>query len=256
VDADPILIGIHGVKRAGKDTTAQFIKDWGLRFEPARLVVQRGFADKAKLAFARQFFPRITEPEAIKWMDEYKDTDAKVVVEFPQRPSQHVVEVEFRLCMAQFSTQGARDVYGWDHWADQLLPLAPTERNPEGWRGNFLVPPRNADEDPYGFADVAAITDLRFENEMERIKELGGLTVKIRRHDAEQAVIEEARARGRDVHESELGIPDDQFDVVINNNTNDMDYARRSTVLLMEEIYRNGIASIRRGNPLPWVIGL
>jgi hypothetical protein len=281
MEGDPALIALHSVKGAGKDTTFQFIQDWcGKRPDPAPSAVRRGFADKAKWAYMRQWVPGCTEQWAIAFVDQWKnDPEATCAGIFTDpedgitlsdsrldnkegitgrdeedSPLYFIPPVIFRQHMAQFATESARDIYGMDHWADQVLPLEPTDRNPEGWRGSFMVPPRTAEEDPYSFAHFAVMTDMRFENELLRVRELGGLNVKIKRRDAEQAVIEEAELQGRKVHESELGLPDEWFDVVLNNNDNNMDNAYRRTAHMMHEIDYNGIASIKRGVPIPWVL--
>jgi hypothetical protein len=250
MEGDPALIALHGVKGAGKDTAFDFIVKWCAGRSQPLSAVRRGFGDKVKWAFARQFFPQISEEDAIKWANEFKNSDRifrvpGVIV--------YSVDVTFRQAIAQFATESARDIYGWDFWVDQVLPLEPTDKHPEGWRGHFMVPPRTVEDDPYSFAHYAVMTDLRFPNEMERIRALGGLTVKVKRRVAEQAVIEEAECQGRDVHESELGLPDDMFDVVINNDR-DLDDLYRSVVLLAHEVDYNGIASIKRGVPIPWRI--
>lgn len=252
MEGDPALIALHGVKGAGKDTAFDFIMKWCAGRSQPLSAVKRGFADKVKLAFARQFFPTITEPEAIKWVDKYKESDRHIT--FPSAVGNgSPVMIPFRLAVARFATESARDIYGLDFWADQVLPLEPTDRNPEGWRGSFMVLPRSSEEDPYSFAHFAVMTDLRFPNEMERIRALEGLTVKIKRRTAERAVIAEAKRQGREVHESEFGLPDDMFDVIITNDR-DFDDLYRSVALLMHEIDYNGIASIKRGVPIPWRI--
>jgi hypothetical protein len=253
----PILIGIHGVKRAGKDTTATFIREWVKRptsSDPALSVVKRGFADKAKWAYARQFFPDCTMAEGIAWVDRYKET--KRLIQFPDNDEGATVSLPFRLHMAQFATDSARDIYGKDHWVDQLLPLRGTSSLAirSGWWDEFLVEPGEGRFHGQGVADICLITDNRFENELARIEAVGGLKVKVKRRDAELAVIEEARREGREVHSSELGLPDEMFDVVLVNDDNNMDNSRRRTFQLMGEIESNGIASIRAGTPLPWVI--
>ena len=280
MEGDPALIALHSVKGAGKDTTFRFIQEWcAKRSDPAPSAVRRGFADKAKWAYMRQWVPNCTEQWAIDFVDQWKNdpeatcagifADEEGILlsdthkddntditgkELEDSPLYFIPPVIFRQHMAQFATESARDIYGLDHWADQVLPLEPTNRNPEGWRGSFLVPPRTAEEDPYSFAHFAVMTDMRFLNELERVRALGGLNVKIRRHDAEQAVIMEAQSQGREIHESELGLPDELFDVVINNDNNNMDDARRRTFHMMHEIDHNSIASIKRGVPIPWVL--
>lgn len=224
----PILIGLHGVKRSGKNTTARFIADWAGEQSPALSALERGFADKAKLAFSRQFFPRITLEDAIKWVDTYKDSS--VCIKYPMYAVGGITrseDVPFRQALAQFATEGGRDIYGEDHWVDQLLP----EGGDELWHWpNYLFNfAWKADENNYECADFCLITDLRFKNEVERIHKLGGLCWKIRRKNAEDAVIAEARQQGREVHRSELGLPDDLFDVIINNDDNDLVAAERRT---------------------------
>lgn len=223
----PILIGIHGVKRAGKDTTADFIQKRAALFEPALFVVRHGFADKAKLAFARQYFPEITIDQALRWVDDFKEDPSAYfgVPVFGLESNPDVLTVRFRDALAQFCTEGGRDIYGDNFWVDQLLPFDPFDPT------NFLTWYRNFDQ-----ADICLITDLRFENEVERIKRLGGYVWKIKRKDAEDAVIAEALAKGRDVHRSELGLPDSMFDIVIDNSDNDLKKAEVVTIRKLEQV--------------------
>jgi hypothetical protein len=201
VERQPLLVGFHGVKRSGKDTAASFLEEWarGRSFSVAR----HGFADYAKWAFARQFYPAITMPDAIAWVDEHKDKGRRIA--FPSYlPKNSFDTVDFRQCVAQFATEGARLIYGDDHWVDLLLP---EERwgFPATWWDNFMDGNRSA--------DFCAITDMRFDNELARIRKLGGVNVKIRRTPAEEAVLAQTS-----IHESELGIPDQEFDYVVPND--------------------------------------
>lgn len=233
-----ILIGLHGVKRAGKDTTADFFTEFAEASDPALSVVRRGFADKGKWAFMRQFIPNISMSDAIKIVDRFKeDEEAFLTYPFVNIVSgdiQHAT-ITFRNALAQFCTEGGRDVYGLDHWVDQLLPLDFDKLWPQyqAWQMSFV---RKLDENSAAPADVCLIRDLRFDNEMERIARCGGVKVKIRRKDAEDAVIEEAKRQGREVHRSELGIPDEQFDFVINNDDNDLALAKERSREVWEAI--------------------
>jgi thymidylate kinase len=234
---DPILIGIAGVKGAGKDTTADFIEEFAANSLPALSVRRRGFGDKVKWAFARQFFPEISIEDAIAWCNKYKNSSNGIVV-----PKYVVSEkgiefdrvfVPFRDALAQFATEGARDIYGLDHWVNQLLP----EGHDRYWNGSVIwheefseqwIVERN-ERVIFIPPDICVITDLRFENELRRIHSLKGVCCKIHRKDAEDAVIEEARQAGREVHRSELGMPDEMFDIVIDNSDNDMKKAKQRT---------------------------
>lgn len=239
----PVLIGLHGVKRAGKNTTADFIEEIAAGFDPALSVRQRGFADKAKWAYARQWFPGITMDDAIAWFDAYKDDPEYEAVLWQHDAGITIREkrAQIRQHMAQFSTDSARDIYGFDFWVDQLLPLARTFNEhdlPVGsrWYDSFLIDLGNDVDMQIRAADLCVITDVRFENEVERIKTLGGSAIKIKRRDAEQAVIEEACRQNRDVHRSELGLPDELFDYVIDNSDNDMKEAKRRTYRVLWSI--------------------
>jgi hypothetical protein len=260
---EPRLIALHGARGAGKDTTYDFMVKWCAKSDPALSAVRRGFADKMKWAYMRQWVPDCTMEWAINFIDQWKnDPDATCIgvhVEITgdqawAKSNVFIPGVNFRDHMNQFATESAREVYGDDHWVDQVLPLAPTPHNPEGWRGNFLVPPRTANEDPYSFAHFAVITDLRAYNELGRVKELGGLCVKIKRRDAEKAEAAYYESRGLPRHLFAQELPDEEFHVVINNDNNNMDDAYVRTAHLMHEIDYNGIASIKRGRPIPWRI--
>jgi hypothetical protein len=205
--------------------------------------------------------PDCTMQWAIDFIEQYKNNPLAECVALiddeddKRRLPVFIEPVVFRDHMNQFATESAREVYGEDHWVDILLPKEPTNHDPEGWRGHFLVPPRSEADFPYSFAHFAVITDLRAGNEMRRVSELGGLKVKIRRRDAEEKERRYYEERGLPRHLFASELPDEDFDVIIGNNDNDMDEAYRRTAHLMSEIKRNGIASIKRGLPLPWRIG-
>lgn len=249
----PVLLAIHAVKRAGKNTTAQFIADWAAKFDPAFTTRTRGFADNAKWAFARIFYPSIGMDEAVLWFDQIKDNDdIRVVLATQRGGGMSIMENhQVRQAMAQFSTESAREIYGGDFWVNQLLPEGDMQYDPyPNWVRSFEL---HLPDGPQP-ADIGIVHDMRFIEEVERVQDCKGLNLKIRRRDAEQAVLAEAARLGRKVHMSEMGLPDNLFDVVINNDDNDMDNARRRTYLLMDEIRRNGVESIKRGSPRPWRI--
>jgi len=216
-----------------------------------------------KWAYMRMWVPDIGMAEAIKVVDAYKnDPSAAIrahrlreVAEIPRQPEIFLGPINFRDHLNQFATESARSIYGEDHWVDMLLPMRPTDRNPEGWRGNFIVPPRSAEDDPYSFAHFAVITDLRVFNEVERVSRLGGLKVKIKRRDAEEKQRVYYESRGLNPHLFATELPDDLFDVLLINDDNDMEMSYIRTYHMMNEIWRNGIASIKTGHPRPWRIG-
>lgn len=215
----PILLGIHSLKTGGKDTVFKFAQEWA---EWAGLTsTKRGFADQGKLSFARQYFPDISLADAIAWCDEFKFTGKMIVIEHAHWPARKKIHTfEGREPLANLLTEGGRELHGEDVWVDLLLPNG-TIGPDKG--GTFY--PKWWEEFEYQYqdgpwvADICGITDVRFKNEIERVKDLGGVAVKVNRDSATQAVIEEAKRKGWGApHASELGLTDQYFDFVLDNN--------------------------------------
>jgi hypothetical protein len=257
---EPTLIALHGARGAGKDTTFQFINDWCRESSPALSAVRRAFADKMKWAYMRMWVPTCTMEWAINFIEQYKNNPLAECVALiddeddKRRLPVFIEPVNFRDHMNQFATESAREVYGDDHWVDQVLQTEPTARNPEGWRGNFLVPPRTADEDPYSFAHYAIITDLRVENEVERVKSLGGICVKVQRKDAEDKERRYYEEQGTDPHLFATMLPDDVFDIILVNDDNNMTRSKARTYEMMDVILEEGANYVRSVDGTSWRI--
>lgn len=210
----PILLGIHGLKTAGKDTTFGFAQEWG---DAQGLTAKsRGFADYGKLEFARQYFPDITLDDAVAWCNEFKFT-GEIILRYVNEAGRGEQKIyEGREPLACLLTEGGRYLHGEDVWVNLLLPEGDVEGigYPKWWE-EFEY---HYAEGPW-VADICGVTDVRFENEILRVKHHGGVAVKVKRDSAEQAVIDEAQRKGWErPHDSELGLPDDLFDFVLDNN--------------------------------------
>lgn len=208
---EPILIGLAGASGAGKDTTANFIEEFVKKSFPALSVSCQGFAYKMKWAFARQYHPNISMNDAIEWVNKYKNSRFAHIsfpIDCDTSPRYEENNIKFRDAIAQFGTEMGREVFGENFWLDLLLPS--NEIPGYDWKFNFQN------------ADICLIIDQRFENEFDRIRYLGGYCWKIRRTDAEKVVINKD-------HASEAGLPDYMYDVIINNDDNNMDLARERT---------------------------
>lgn len=235
------LIGVHAVQQGGKNTTAKMFKEWGDAHDLSYR--ERGFADTMKLSIAKLFFGEdVTMEEAIAWVDSYK-LDGTAAVTF-QRLVKHerdlgtrpgssetvdsyyrepcgfmrghdyiVPSATMRDLAKRMGTEVGRRLWGEDHWVDTLLPLGGQ------WVSSFEVETVESGvtvaTQP---ADLCLITDVRFENEADRIHDLGGYTIKVRRDEAEQRVLKEAQARGEEIHVSDLLLPDYMFDSTFDNN--------------------------------------
>lgn len=172
------LIGINGFKRSGKGETGLAIEALlNDRFITTTLV---GFADKLKILGARTLgFVDLADEDCITLMDECKE---EWVINIVKR-----IEVSYgydlppsveprtwhtltgREYLQNLGTE-ARKVFGEDFWVDQVLPRVPRQV-PHG-TVDQLIPILL--QNKYPGTDAVVITDLRFENEAQRVIDLGG----------------------------------------------------------------------------------
>jgi len=152
---DVRLIGLHGVKRAGKDTTGEFIQEWADEKELTHS--KRGWADAMKVSIARLF--GVEDDKAIwfcdlikKWGTIMVTANAPNLGDFGQV---YPINVDGREFHKRYGTESHRDLWGQDFWLDKLLPLGK-------W------------EDDWDHVDIAIVSDCRFVNEINRIHDAGG----------------------------------------------------------------------------------
>lgn len=145
------LIGLTGkprsIKRCGKDTAADML------CEIARWrclnACKRAFADKMKLGLAEMLGMDEADIDTFK-------LDGSVAITPTRSPhSRHVTGREIIIAYAE----SHRRIFGWDFWVNELLPV---DGRGGGWHHNFELAP------------VCVVSDLRFENEADRIRALGG----------------------------------------------------------------------------------
>lgn len=207
-----VLIGLHGRKSSGKDSAFQAISEWssGRGFFASRA----GFADKLKLSAYRCFHP---EPEyenlpgtelerAIQWAD-YIKREPSLHPAFQTNMVTYSLEHESgktgkgitgREFLQNYGTEAHREVFGSEFWVDALLPRGYVSPVGPKWWSSF-------DEQ----ADIAVITDVRFENEAGRIKEFGGVIWYIDRPEVEEG----------DQHASEQLLPESMIDKTVRNDS-------------------------------------
>lgn len=162
-----MIIGLTGLKGSGKDTVgAYLVKEHG--FE------HRSFADSLKRSFAALFDIPMWE------IENWKNDDTVFITvgnkneptgsgdwsskEFPLPNNvwSPIREHTFREALQRYGTESHRDIFGENFWVDQTLPV-------EGfYSGRSIV-----------------VTDCRFQNEAQRIKDIGGHIIKIIRPDTQ-----------------------------------------------------------------------
>ncbi|MER5851066.1 hypothetical protein ABT126_29580 [Streptomyces sp. NPDC002012] len=165
------LIGLAGAARSGKDTAAQALLECGW--------TRRAFADKVRdVVYAMDLVLNGDE-----WSDGYATVRHEVDAHGWERAKENYPVV--RQYLQRLGTDGGRAILGEKVWVDALF------RDFETW-------------------GPTVITDVRFPNEADAIRERGGLVVAIQRPG--QAPIPEAE------HVSETSLRGYLFDDVILND--------------------------------------
>jgi len=142
-----MILGLSGAKGSGKDTVAAYLVK-NHQFE------RKAFADPLKKSIAALFDIPFAEIDKLK-----NNVDVKVSVEsVVGHRLMGVHDMTFRTFLQRYGTESHRDVFGEDFWLDYTLPV-------QGYYpGRAIV-----------------VTDVRFKNEADRVKECGGTNVMITR---------------------------------------------------------------------------
>lgn len=227
----PIVIGIHGVQQAGKDTTYGFIEEWATN--NAFSVAKRGLADEMKWALAKLFFgDSISREDAVMWCDAHKLEPYEFIYDCPDEISASVLidneavipAATMRDLMRRMGTEVGR-AWHEDFWLDKLIYK------------RHVGTVRMSDEQFDG-AEICVITDVRFPNEVQRIHDNYGQAWIVRRKAAEDKVIADAYKAGKQLHVSDLLLPDTLFDWNFNNHTT-VEELRAEVFGVMDEIKRS-----------------
>lgn len=145
-----MILGLHGKMGSGKDTACELLKE----LSPVP-VVRVSYAAKLKESAAALLGVHLDDLEL------YKNDPSKMVALggiydglgfVPYREKTMAVR-EF---LQRYGTESHRNVFGEDFWLDAALPL----------------------EKDYSDA-LYVVTDVRFQNEADRIRSLGGKIVKV-----------------------------------------------------------------------------
>lgn len=188
------LIGINGLKRSGKGATAEIIDKL---YEGN--VVGVGFADKLKILAAKSLgYTNLSDVDAIALMDEFKETGVIYAGADPQGelPEHQITGRQY----LQNIGNEARGLFGDSFWIDMVLP---NPAHAAGWEDAAV----QALELRYPDVNCLCITDLRYPNEAERVKALGGVVWEVVRPGT-----------GSDGHTSEQPLPRDLVNLTIDND--------------------------------------
>lgn len=189
-----MLVGLHGPAQCGKDTVYGVLR--ALSFEgplSPYLVRRDAFADRLKISAARALGYKGPDEAAVAYMNLFKQNgEIRAALTEDGDPDSEIVKgrwISGREYLQFYGTEAHRDVFGQKFWVYAVLP----EGYPSGTeRDNTLL----------------VITDVRFPNEAERVRECGGQVWKIDR--PVERIAESA-------HASEVPLPDDLIDCTIRN---------------------------------------
>lgn len=208
---------------SGKDTACQHLID--VCAEHGLTVVRRGFADALKTSAARALGAPVEwdADQCRAFCDDIKE-NGEIHVRIRRQnttsnaaESRHVENEVFppgglsgRQYLQYYGTEAHRDVFGSEFWVDALLPQ-PDE------------PGQEYVEDQ---VDVLAVSDVRFPNEAQRIKDFNGSVVRLVRGHAPVA----------GAHVSESGVSDDLVTHEIHNNGDGPETLRPAIEALAREL--------------------
>lgn len=167
-----MLVGLNGLKGSGKDTVGEYlVNEWG--FE------RLSFAEKLKESAASLF-----DIDPIMWEVWKNDPKAKVALinDYGKILNRGSV-IPVRVFLQRYGTEAHRDIFGQDFWVDHAMKGVDPNKN-------------------YVF------TDARFENELQRIKSLGGYNLQILRPELSN----------EDSHASEVPPPRHLIDYSVDND--------------------------------------
>lgn len=138
-----MLIGLNGNKGSGKDTVgAYLVENYGYE--------RLSFAEKLKDSAGALF-----DVEPILWDVWKNDPHAKVaLINDVGKILNRTRSMTVREFLQRYGTESHRDVFGQDFWVDHAIKGIDPNKN-------------------YVF------TDARFDNELQKIKDLGGMNIRI-----------------------------------------------------------------------------
>ena len=215
-----MIIAIGGKIASGKNTVCDIIQDLckkhnGPNFE------QKAFAGKLKTTASL-----LTGIPVEKFEDqEFKKTYLSEEWDFADSDAPDNI-MTIRMFLQKLGTDAMRDNLHENVWVNALFAdYKPTESN---WNDSLL---KHKKENM--FYPNWILTDMRFPNEMEAVKERGGITIRVQRF---KQISENIRVHGTGVpHPSETALDDAKFDYEIINDGTIEDLIEKVREILIKE---------------------
>ncbi|KKN60312.1 hypothetical protein LCGC14_0533620 [marine sediment metagenome] len=210
-----ILIGVSGSAGVGKDTVANhFVDKFGLLkisfADPLKRICRDvfDFSDKALWGPSEERSKPDSRYKRLGDDDLAREIDKEIFPNIDYGPK----FLTPRYALQKIGTEFGRNCYP-NIWVEYALRLARTAlANPAQYDYNYkygLVP---ADRKKNPIQGVV-FADCRFKNELDLIKENGGILIRIKRHEAGLS----GEAGMHPSEKEQRGIPDSAFDYIIEN---------------------------------------
>ncbi len=166
------IIGLNGFKESGKDTTYACIRDLihslheANDLNDAGRVERRAFADSLKIMAALSLGYEGNDSKLIATMNTLKETGRVVSWLNTEPAASDPVGIDGRKYLQNYGNH-ARTVFGDSFWVDQVVP-----RDDNALVDVWATLGRKG---PWvGLPFLGVITDVRYPNEAERVRKVGG----------------------------------------------------------------------------------
>lgn len=156
----PRLIALHAADYGGKDTAGALIEQICAPVPTWIKFRSRAFATKMKESVAASL--GVPVEKGVEFCDHLKQDGAWVTVQYNDGRWNLERKIPGRVFIRDFATKGHREIFDPDFWVNILLPIEQDRRGDKDWHANFE------------HAATCVITDLRFNSEADRVRELGG----------------------------------------------------------------------------------
>lgn len=179
-----MIIGIAGLKGSGKNTVAEIVKK---NFSDSWHITEWSFAEDLKKSAAHSLGQFDKE---IEFCNGLKEKGSEISVKLGSGMWGSISGREF---LQFYGTEAHRDIFGQGFWVENLFEKIGTAENVEdyGWKWRLDL-----------------ITDTRFENEAEAVRNAGGWNVRVNRPSVESG----------DTHASEKPLEDKWIDYELDNS--------------------------------------
>ena len=237
-----MIIGINGKIGSGKDTIGDIIQKICITNDGPEFEMKK-FAGKLKLIgsilsgvpvekFEDQEFKK-QEMSEEWWYKNVYDAGwdkkwTKESVDYPTSTSteSHIVKTTYRQFLQNLGTEAMRDGLHTNVWVNALFAdYVPVVKEWDEFGNDILV------EYPFW-----CITDMRFPNELEAVKEKGGITIRVvRSHGYTNPHTREYKEMPLSYHPSETALDDAEFDYEIINDGTIEDLIEKVKEILIKE---------------------